>query len=111
MGIPDGSGWVRTLRPLVDKLRELKRGGDTPVPDEDGLTVPEVGIEGEYDERENDGEEGGEECEEGWLEGVRNGETGDDERYDDIGGEGGEDMAKECPVLSRTRKTECRIDS
>ena len=84
MGMPDGSGWVRTLRPLVDELRELKRGGDAPVPDEDGLTVPEVGIEGEYDERENDGEEGGEEGEEGWLEGVRNGETRSEEHTSEL---------------------------
>ena len=111
IGIPDGNGWVRTLGPLVDKLRELKRGGEAPVPDEDVLIVPEVGIEGEYDERENDGEEGGKEGEKRRLEGVRNGGTGDEGRYDDRGGKRGEDTAKECPAMSRTRKAECRIDS
>jgi hypothetical protein len=113
MGIPDDSGWVRTLKPLVEELSGLKRGGEAPVPDVDELTAPEVGIEGECDETENDGEEGGEEGEKGGLESVGNGGTGEDGRYDDRGGEGGEaqDTAKECPALSRTRKTECLIDS
>ena len=102
---------MRTPEPLVD---ELKRGeNEVPLPDEDELTVPEVGTEGEYDERESDGEEGSEDGEEGVLLGNGNSRTEDDGRYDERGGEpdGGEDAAKVCPALSRTSKMERRIDS
>ena len=53
MGIPDGSGWVRTPEPLVDELWGLERGED----------------EDECGRREGDSEEDG-------LEGVGNDNNG-----------------------------------
>ena len=111
MGTLEGS-WVRTLEPLVDELRGLEGGGDeVTFPGKDELAVLEFGTEEELDERENGGEEAGEDGGDDGLEGVGNdnGGTEDDGKYDVRGGD--EDAAKVCPAPRRTRKTECRMDS
>lgn len=115
MGIGVGSGSVGTAGPLVGGLR-LKTGeGDVAFPGKDELAELGAGTEDELGESENDDVVAGKDGEDDELKGVAGGNRGtedggkDDERGS--GDDGKEEAAKVCPAASRTRKTECRMDS
>lgn len=94
----------------------LKRGGAAvELPGKDELAELGVGTEDELSESDNDGEDAGEDGEDDGLEDVAGGNRGTEDGGKDGkrgGGEDGkEEAAKVCPAPSRTRKTECRMDS